>query len=44
MGYEGKDLEGAIRISLGAESKMEDAKKFVSLWNNLFEKQKKKVA
>lgn len=42
MGYE--DDAGAIRISLGPESKIEDAKKFVSLWENLFKKQKAKVA
>lgn len=43
-GYDNEEAEGAIRISLGLESQMEDAKQFVSLWCNLFNKQKAKVA
>lgn len=44
MGYDEKESKETIRISLGPSSNLEEAKTFISLWENLFNKKNMKVA
>lgn len=43
-GYKEDVMRTAIRVSLGPDTKATDIQKFIEVWNNLYNKNKKKVA
>jgi cysteine desulfurase len=44
MGYGEDEVKSAIRIPLGRDSTIQEVKKFVSIWAELLQKSKIKVA